>query len=69
MVPLKCSWTYYPTKKGMISGVVLCSYALGAIFFSWMTSRIVNPDNESPGLYVTVGSSIEVLYHVDSTVV
>lgn len=62
MLPLKNAWLFFPTKKGMIGGIILSSHSFAAIGWTFFTSTMINPDNEIPDLYLNVGSSIEVLY-------
>ena len=46
--PVICSWEYFPEKKGMITGLIIGAFGLGAFFFGFITNAIVNPDNLKP---------------------
>jgi hypothetical protein len=48
MPGLKNSWQYFPSKKGLISGMILACYSVGAIMWIILTKVIANPNNESP---------------------
>jgi len=34
MLPIKCSWAYFPNKNGLISGIIFCGGPLGAVIFT-----------------------------------
>ena len=51
-VPLLCAWSYFPMKKNLVSGFILCCYSLNALLLVSITKKIVNPDNESPEIKV-----------------
>lgn len=44
--PLMCSWEFFPSKKGTISGIIVGTFGFSAFFFGFITLAIVNPDNE-----------------------
>ena len=48
MPGLKISWEYFPSKKGLISGIILSCYSVGAIFWTLFTKAVANPNDESP---------------------
>jgi len=68
MVPLKCGWNFFPAKKGLVSGLVLCGYSSASIFFTLFTKWLVNPTNEQASYHVKVGNTLEVLYSSTSSV-
>lgn len=37
MPGLKNSWLYFPSKKGLISGIILSCYSIGAILWTLLT--------------------------------
>ena len=45
MTALKNSWQYFPSKKGLISGLILSCYTVGAILWTIITKSIANPNN------------------------
>lgn len=48
MPGLKNAWLYFPSRKGLVSGVVLASYSAGAILWTILTKAVANPDNAEP---------------------
>jgi MFS family permease len=55
LVPLICSWEYFPNRKGMISGIIIGGFGFGAFIFGFISFAIVNPDNNSPTIEVPGG--------------
>jgi hypothetical protein len=51
MIAIAC----YPEKKGLIAGMIVGSFALGAFFFNFIATGIVNPDNKKPVVYIVNG--------------
>lgn len=47
-VPIMCAWQYYPNKRGFISGLLVCSWGLGAFLFAFLMTMVANPDNDQP---------------------
>ena len=46
VLPLYCAWRYFPdNKKPLISGIILSAYALAPILSSFISQRMINPDN------------------------
>jgi len=37
-IPLKICWDYFPDRKGMVSGVVICGFGLGAALFNFIST-------------------------------
>lgn len=48
MVPLVCSWEYFPKKQGMITGIIVGSYGFASFVFGLISTAIVNPNNINP---------------------
>jgi len=48
--PVICAWEWFPERKGLISGLIIGSYGLGAFFYNFITSAIVNPNNILPSI-------------------
>jgi hypothetical protein len=46
-VPIICSWEWFPDNKGLVGGLILSGYGFGAFVFGFISTAIVNPDNES----------------------
>jgi len=62
MLPVKNAWLFYPKKKGMVSGIILSCYSFGAIFWSFLTTYLVNSNNMLPTLVVNNGNTRELLF-------
>lgn len=48
MVSLRNAWQFFPSKKGMLSGIIMSCYSFGAIFWVLLTKAIANPENLKP---------------------
>ena len=46
--PIISAWEWFPERKGLITGLVLGAYGLGAFIYSFVTNAIANPQNISP---------------------
>lgn len=49
-------YLYFPKKKGIVSGVVLCGYGLASLIFGLTFFALVNPNNLNP-VYAADGVS------------
>ena len=47
-VPIVSGWEWFPHKRGAVAGAVVAGYGLGAFFFGFLTTAIVNPNNIRP---------------------
>ncbi|KAL4482857.1 hypothetical protein ABPG74_018883 [Tetrahymena malaccensis] len=68
-IPVYMGYLYFPTQKGMVSGVVTCGFGLTAFLFGLVFFSIVNPDGLVPvqdedGYSYFQGPSIEVAQNV-----
>jgi OFA family oxalate/formate antiporter-like MFS transporter len=57
MIPLVCSWEYFPEKKGLVTGIIVGAYGFGSFIFTFLSAFLVNPDDVSPSICVTTGES------------
>lgn len=69
MLPVRNAWHYYPHRKGLVSGLILMCYSVGAIIWSFLTTLIANPGNDKPTLIIPMGKNHEIMYDKDSRVV
>jgi len=46
MVPMHHGWLWFPDKPGLISGIIIGGFGLGALIFGPLATAIVNPDKE-----------------------
>lgn len=44
--PIMCGWEWFGHLKGLCSGSILAGYGFGTFIFSFITTAIVNPDDE-----------------------
>jgi MFS transporter, OFA family, oxalate/formate antiporter len=52
MLPIRNAWLFFPFKKGLVSGIILMSYSVGAILWIFLSTTIANPRNISPNLTI-----------------
>ena len=38
------SWKYFPEKKGLLSGIILCCFGMGSFFWTFIADKMINPD-------------------------
>ena len=50
-------WEYYPERKGVISGLVMCAFGLAAFIYGFVAQAIVNPEDEHPDI-PTIGGDV-----------
>ena len=43
---LNNSWKYFPEKKGILSGIILCCFGMGSFFWTFIADLLINPDNK-----------------------
>lgn len=55
MLPIRNAWLFYPQKKGMVSGTILCAKSMGSILSSLFATYLVNPNNLKADLTVYNG--------------
>ena len=65
-VPLLCAWSYFPDRRNLVAGTILCCFSLNAIVASSLTTAIVNPLNDAPSITIQLGMNQESFYSTDS---
>lgn len=45
-----CMYSHYADKKSLATGVAICSFGFGAIFWNALMTMLVNPDNIVPDI-------------------
>lgn len=55
-IPIYMGYLYFPKKKGIVSGIVLCGYGLASLVFGLTFFALVNPENLNP-VYAADGKS------------
>ena len=50
---LKSSWKYFPEKKGLLTGIILCVFGLCPMVFTSIADYVINPEHIKPinGIY------------------
>ena len=60
---LNNAWKYFPEKKGILSGVILCCFGMGSFFWTFIADSLINPDDkkvEEDGYYnISVADKIK----------
>lgn len=46
-----CAWRYFPENKGLISGISACGITFGSLIFSFLSQKLVNPNDLAPEEY------------------
>ena len=46
MVPMHHGWLWFPNQAGLISGIIIGGFGLGALVFAPLATLLVNPDGE-----------------------
>ena len=46
--PIICGWEFFPKNKGLISGIIIGGFGFGAFIFGFVTTALVNPNDEKP---------------------
>ena len=45
-VPIMSGWEWFPNNKATVTGLIVAGYGFGAFIFGFVTTAIVNPQNE-----------------------
>ena len=48
MVSLICGWSYFPEKKGLVSGIILAALGIASSIYTPIMNLMVNPEGKSP---------------------
>ena len=51
LVPLICAWEWFPEKKGMMTGFIVGGYGFASFIFTFLSTKLVNPNNLKPEIY------------------
>ena len=42
-IALICAWEWYPESKGLVTGIILGGFGIGAFIFGHVSTMFVNP--------------------------
>ena len=45
MIPVHYGWLWFPESPGLVSGLIIGGFGLGALLFDNISTLIINPDN------------------------
>ena len=48
IIPMILGWEFYPTKKGFVSGLIMCGFGFAAFVYGFVAQAIVNPEGDHP---------------------
>jgi MFS family permease len=48
LIPVDNAYPYYPHRKGIVSGIILCGLGFGSLVFNPLMQYLINPNNEDP---------------------
>ena len=66
-LPIDCAWSPFPpSKRPLITGLMLCCFSLNALATTLYTTSVINPENEPPTIAYKRGESLEMYYAPDS---
>ena len=46
MVPVHHNWLWFPNNAGLVSGIIIGGFGLGALVFAPVATEVVNPNHE-----------------------
>ena len=47
--PMAVAMRWFPNKKGLVNGIIVGGFGLGAFIFNFVQTTYLNPQNRSPG--------------------
>jgi len=65
-LPVLCGWSYFPTIRPIVAGSILSWFTLCGMGYAYYATLSLNPNNEKPTIFVTVGLSKMKFYEPDS---
>ena len=69
MTALRAAWQYFPSRKGLLSGLILSSNSVGAICWTILSKAVANPRNEKPMESFKKVNNVEYFYLPDQDAV
>ena len=67
LVPVTCAWQYFPNYKGLVTGIIVGGFGFGSFIFSFLSTAIINPNNEKPDLRIDGGRIFTQQHIIDKT--
>lgn len=65
MAPIISAWSYFPERKGLISGIIVGAFGLGSAIFNYVATFLVNPENKEADIERTEGDVTDHYYAYD----
>lgn len=62
LLPAWAGWSYYPERKGLVTGINLAGFSLGGLVYGLIFLFIANPSNIPPSIIVDRGAEKEILF-------
>ncbi|XP_037094030.1 uncharacterized MFS-type transporter YhjX-like [Pollicipes pollicipes] len=47
--PMSCAMKWYPQRRGLVNGIIVGGFGMGAVVFNWIQTSYLNPDNLAVG--------------------
>jgi hypothetical protein len=60
---LRNAWRYFPTRKGLINGLLFSSYACSSLIFTAFADLIINPESKVPNEFGIYPKEVSDLMH------
>ena len=72
-IPIYMGYLFFPNRKGLVVGCVLCGYGLssfvfGMIFFSMVNPENLNPEKAEDGQFYFQGNSYSVVENIPQAI-
>ena len=65
MGPLMLAWSYFPSHKGRVTGLILMCFALGSSLFNLVSTAMINPGDQTAYIVVPNGKANDHYYGKD----
>ena len=44
VIPITCAWSYFPNKRGLVSGIIVAGFGIGPFLFGFVAKAVINPE-------------------------
>ncbi len=52
MIPLVCTWEYFPKRRGLVTGIIVSGYGLGSFISAQGSTLLVNPESKNATIVI-----------------